>query len=243
MRRRASPCRTMGSWTRSSAPRTPSAPCTSSTPRPSTGSPTSCAARSSRASSSPVRRCARSRSPSRSASPGRPCARHWRCWSPRAWPPASPTAGSSVASPDPDSVRDVSRASGGARDRRRPPLADGRARRRATPSVWPSPTTSAPWPRTRRTRSSTSATSPSTSASSASPSRRGWSRWPSPSSPSCGWRSPRSTGYDATPATRPAPTTTCSTCSSPVTSDAAVTELDDHLGGAEDAIIERLDLD
>ena len=42
--------------------------------------------------------------------PVRPCARRSRCWSPRAWPPASPTAASASRAPTPTSVRDVSRA-------------------------------------------------------------------------------------------------------------------------------------
>ena len=84
-----------------------SAPCTSSTPRPSTASPTSCAGRSSTASWSRVRRCARSPSPPPWASrrptvrealdrPGRRGARH-----PRAQPRRL------GGQPEADSVHDV----------------------------------------------------------------------------------------------------------------------------------------
>ena len=62
------------------------------TPPPSTGWSRSCGARCSTARSSRAPRCARWRWPRPWGSPARRSARRSGCWSPRGWPPASPTA-------------------------------------------------------------------------------------------------------------------------------------------------------
>ena len=107
---------------------------TSSTPRPSTGSPTSCAGRSSTASWSPARRCARSRSPTRWASPGRPSARRSRVLVAEGLATREPNRGVSVVQPRPRlGARHLPRPPG-ARGRRRTALA---RRRRAGPRRGP----------------------------------------------------------------------------------------------------------
>ena len=81
----------------------------------------------------------------RSASPGPPSARRSACWSPRAWPPASPTAAS--PSPPPRPTRCATSAAPGACSRA-PAYAAGRQRRRrgrARPCA-------TRWPRTSRPR-------------------------------------------------------------------------------------------
>ena len=176
----------------------------SSTPRRSTGSPTSCAGRSSTASSSPVRRCARSRWPSRSGV-SRPTIREALGGARRRGPRHPRAQPRGVGHQSPTRTRSATSARPG-RCSRSPASAAGRPRRprHGTRSAHGAGRLHAR-PRTtgRRTRCSTSGTSTSTSRWSAWSGRRGWRRWPPACTPSSGSRWPRSTGPARTPPTRP----------------------------------------
>ena len=152
---------------------------TSSTPRPSTGSPTSCAARSSTASSSPARRCARSRSPSRSASPGRPSARRSAVLVAEGLATREPNRGVARRRARPGlGPRRLPRPRG-ARGRRRTALARRAARSRATRCATALADYTAAVAR-RRVVPGAQRAAPRLPPLAGRPdrSRRGWSRWP-----------------------------------------------------------------
>ena len=156
-------------------------------------------------------------------------ARRSASWSPRAWPPGSPTAGSRSPRPDPDSIRDVcqARAVLEVAGVRHWPTRDARG---AATAVRDGAGRLHGGGRTtgRRTRCSTSGTSTSTS-SLVGPDRvaaAGGDGRPA-CTPSSGWRWPRSTGPARTHPTRPARTPCWCGCSRAATSTRPSTELED----------------